>query len=167
MKGKPKLCEEAARDLERGKVEVIYVVTSQIALAAKRGTVQTPIVFYVGVDPVSLGLVESLAKPGGRLTGVHGLSRDVTAKRLAGFKEMIPRRHRVVNADNAGDVVSKENAQSTRDAAKQLGIQLLERHVGSIDELRVSLQKLKPREVDGYFHIPGALATSQAERIIE
>ena len=42
--------------------------------------------FYVGIDPVASGLVESLAKPGGRLTGVHGLSRDVTPKRLAVLK---------------------------------------------------------------------------------
>ena len=63
----------AARDLERGKVDVIYTVTSQIALAAKRATAHTPIVFYVGADPVALELVESLGKPGGRLTGVHGL----------------------------------------------------------------------------------------------
>jgi len=167
IKGDPKLAEEAARDLERGRVEVIYAVTSQIALAAKRGTVQTPIVFYVGVDPVVLGLVESLAKPGGRLTGVHGLSRDVTAKRLAVLKEMIPRLHRVVTVYNPGDAVSRENAQSARDAARQLSVQIVERHVGSLEELRVNLQNLKSREVDAYFHMPGALATSEALRIIE
>jgi putative ABC transport system substrate-binding protein len=94
--GDPKAAEEAARDLEQGTVDLIYTVTSQVTVAARRATARTPIVFYVGTDPVALGLVESFARPGGRLTGVHGLSRDVTAKRLAILKEMIPRLHRVI-----------------------------------------------------------------------
>ncbi len=166
-KGDMKAAEEAARDLEQGKVDVIYTVTSQIALAAKRATAQAPIVFYVGADPVALGLVESLRKPGGRLTGVHGLSRDVTAKRLAVLKEMIPRLHRVVTIYNPGEPVSRENARVGREAARQLGLQVVERHIGSIEELRRTLQALKPREVDAYFHTPGALETSQALLIIE
>ncbi len=165
--GDTKAAEEAARDLEKGKVDLIYTITSQIALAAKRATAHTPIVFYVGADPVALGLVESLARPGGRLTGVHGLSRDVTAKRLAVLKEMIPRLHRVVTFYNPDEPVSRENARVGRDAARQLGLQVVERHVASIDELRRNLQTLKPREVDAYFHTPGALETSQALLIIE
>ena len=159
--------EAAARDLERGKVDLIYAVTSQVTIAAKQATVQTPIVFYVGVDPVALGLVESVAKPGGRLTGVHGLSRDVTAKRLAVLKEMIPKLHRVLTFYNPGESVSAENARVGRDVARQLGVQVVERPVTSIEELRSSLQQLKAREVDAYFHTPGALVTSQAPLIIE
>ena len=71
-----KATEEAAKDLERGKVDLIYSVTTHVTIAVKRATAQIPIVFYVGTDPVAAGLVESLAKPGGRLTGVHGRSRD-------------------------------------------------------------------------------------------
>ena len=160
-KGDAQAAEEAARDLERGKVDLIYAVTSQVAVAAKRATVQTPIVFYVGADPVALGLVESLAKPGGRLTGVHGLSRQVTAKRLAVLKEMIPRLGRVVTFYNPGDPVSRDNARVGRDAARQLGVQVVERHVGSIEELRLNLQTLKSRDVDAYFHTPGALPTAR------
>ena len=163
----PQLAEEAARDLEQSKVDVIYAVTSQIAIAAKRGTTRTPIVFYVGVDPVALGLVDSPAKPGGRLTGVHGLSRDVTAKRLAVLKEMMPHLRRVVTVYNAADAVSRDNAQLAREAGRKLGVQIVERRVASPEELRASLQNLKPREVDAYFHMPGALATSQAPLIIE
>ena len=75
--------------------------------------------FYVGADPVALGLVESPAKPGGRLTGVHGLTRDITAKRLAVLKEMIPRLRRVVTFYNPGEPLSRENARLGRDAARQ------------------------------------------------
>jgi putative tryptophan/tyrosine transport system substrate-binding protein len=165
--GDPKAAEEAARDLERGTVDLIYTVTSQVTVAARRATARTPIVFYVGTDPVALGLVESFAKPGGRLTGVHGLSRDVTAKRLAILKEMIPRLHRVITFYSPGEPVSRENARVGLDAARQLGVQVVERHVGSIEELRLNLQGLKSREVDAYFHTPGALQTSQAPLIIE
>ena len=165
--GDPKAAEEAARDLERGNVDLIYTVTSQVTVAARRATARTPIVFYVGADPVALGLVESFAKPGGRLTGVHGLSRDVTAKRLAVLKEMIPRLHRVITFYNPGEPVSRENARVGLDAARQLGVQVVERHVGSIEELRLNLQGLKSREVDAYFHTPGTLETSQAQLIIE
>jgi putative ABC transport system substrate-binding protein len=165
--GDPKAAEEAARDLERGKVDLIYTVNSQVTIAASRATVRTPIVFYVGADPVALRLGESLAKPGGRLTGVHGLSRDVTAKRLAVLKEMIPKLRRVVTFYNPGEPVSQEYARLGRDAARQLGVQVVERHVGSIEELRLNLQALKSREVDAYFHTPGSLETSQALLIIE
>ena len=165
--GDPKAAEEAARDLERGNVDLIYTVTSQVTVAARRATARTPIVFYVGADPVALGLVESFAKPGGRLTGVHGLSSDVTAKRLAVLKEMIPRLHRVITFYNPGEPVSRENARVGLDAARQLGVQVVERHVGSIEELRLNLQGLKSREVDAYFHTPGTLETSQAQLIIE
>src|SRR5262245_56303619 len=61
----------AARDLEQAKVELIYTITTQVTLLVKEATTKVPIVFYMGVDPVATGLVESYAKPGGRFTGVH------------------------------------------------------------------------------------------------
>jgi len=159
--------EEAARALEQAKVEAIYTVTSQLTLAAKRATTKTPIVFYVGVDPVTIGLVESLPKPGGRLTGVHGLSRDVTPKRMAVLKEMLPKLRRVVTFYTPGDTVSQDNARIGRDAGRRLGIQVVERPVRSVEDIRRNLQEFKPREADAYFATPGALATSQAPLIIE
>jgi len=114
-----------------------------------------------------LDLVESLSKPGGRLTGVLGLSRDVTAKRMAVLKEMLPKVRRVITFYNPGDAVARENAQTGRDAARQLGIQMVERPVSSVEKLRVALQELKRREVDAYFHTPSALVTSQAPLVIE
>lgn len=55
IEGDPNAAEQAARDLERGKVDLIYTVTSQVTIAARRATARTPIVFYVGADPVALG----------------------------------------------------------------------------------------------------------------
>src|SRR5262249_41048537 len=101
-----KAAGDAAKDLERPKVDLIYTVTTQVTVEAKRATRQTPIVFYVGTDPAAAGLVESLAKPGGRLTGIHGLSRDVTAKRLEVFKQIVPGLSRVVTFFDPGDAVA-------------------------------------------------------------
>ncbi|HEV8676931.1 MAG TPA: ABC transporter substrate-binding protein [Methylomirabilota bacterium] len=162
-----KAAEKAARDLERRKVDLIYAVTAGVAIEVKRGAAQTPIVFYAGADPVASGLVESLAKPGGRLTGVHGLSRDLTAKRLEILKEMIPRLRQVVTFYNPGEAVTTENARLGREAARQLGVQLVERRVGSVEELRLGLQGLRSGEVQAYFHTPGAMVTSQALLIID
>jgi len=162
-----KAVEEAARDLERGKVALIYTVTTPVTIRAKRVTTRTPIVFYLGGDPVGDGLVESLAKPGGRLTGVLGLSRELTAKRLQVLKEMIPTLARVLTVYNPGDSVGGENARLAREAARQSGLQLVERHVSSIEEIRAALHGLKPREVQAYLHTPNALVTSQAQLIID
>ena len=165
--GDLKAAEEAARDLERRKVDLIYTVTTQVTAAAKRATSRTPIVFYAGADPIAAGLVESFAKPGGRLTGVHGLSRELTAKRLEILKEMIPKLGRVVTFYNPGDAIAAGNARVGREAARQLGMQLVERQVGSIEELRLGLQGLKPRDVHAYFHTPGGTVTRHALLVIE
>src|SRR5215831_1086083 len=141
-----KAVEAAASDLEGGKVDLIYTVTTSVTTAAKRATVHTPLVFFAGTDPVAAGLVESLARPGGRLTGVHTRTMDLTAKRLEILKEMIPRLGRVVTFYNPDMAISRESAQMTRKAVHQLGVQLVERHVRSIEELRRGLEALKPRE---------------------
>jgi putative ABC transport system substrate-binding protein len=96
LKGDRKAAEEAARSLERGKINLIYVVSTSPTTVVKRATAEVPIVFAVGSDPVVSGLVESFAKPGGRLTGVHFLSADLTGKRLEILKEMLPGLRKVV-----------------------------------------------------------------------
>lgn len=166
-KGDLKAVDAAARGLERGHVDLIYTVTSSVTLAAKRATAQTPIVFYAGTDSVASGLVESIAKPGGRLTGVQGLTTDLTPKRPELLKEMMPRLRRVVTFYNPGNAISREGARRGREAARQLGVQVVERHVSSVEELRLALQTLKPREVDAYFHTADAIVTSQALLVID
>jgi putative ABC transport system substrate-binding protein len=69
-KGDTNATEEAARTFEREKVDLLFTTASSVTLAARRATKDISIVFSAGADPVVLGLVESFAKPGGRLTGV-------------------------------------------------------------------------------------------------
>lgn len=90
-RGDLKAVNEVAKDLEKSKVDLIYAVATSVALRVRDATSETPIVFCAGTDPVSLGLVESFAKPGGRLSGVHFLATDLTPKRLEILKQIHPK----------------------------------------------------------------------------
>ena len=159
--------EESARQLEREKVDLIYTLATSVTKAVKQVTTEIPIIFYAGNDPVSLGLVESFAHPGGRLTGVHFRVGDLTGKRLEILKEIYPKLHRVVTFYDPTSSVSLEAVKFARDAAKQTGIQLIERHVATVQELRSALSALKKGEVDAYAYISDAMVGSQAQLIID
>ena len=106
LKGDRKAAEEAARDLEREKIDLIYAINTSVNVVVKGATTEVPIVFAVGADPVVAGLIESFAKPGGRLTGVHFLSVDLTAKRLEILKEILPKLRKVVTFYDSGNEVA-------------------------------------------------------------
>jgi len=166
-KGDIKATEEAARNLERDKVRLLYAMASSVVTATKKATTEVPIVFNVGSDPVAGGLVESFAKPGGRLTGVHFLTRDLTGKRLEILKEILPKLRTVLTLYSPTNKVAQESAQMARDEAKRLGLRLVERHVSSVEELRRALQALKPGEADAFFYTPDAMVGSQSQLIID
>jgi putative tryptophan/tyrosine transport system substrate-binding protein len=142
--------EAAARSLEAEKVDVIVALATSVTLAVKRATKGVPIVFYAGSDPVAVGLVESFRKPGGRLTGIHGWGTDITAKRLELLTELVPRLRRVVTFYNPGNPAAQQVVESARDAARQLKVELVERRVASVEELRMGLRALRPGESDAY-----------------
>jgi putative ABC transport system substrate-binding protein len=162
-----KVAEEAARIFEREKVNLIYALPSSVIAAAKAATTNTPIVFGVGTDPVAMGLVDSFAKPGGRLTGVHFLVGDLTAKRLEILKEIVPKLRGVLTFYNPANQVAKQGASLGREEAERLGLKFIERHVKSVDELRQALQALKVGEADAFFYTPDAMVLSQAQLIID
>jgi putative tryptophan/tyrosine transport system substrate-binding protein len=166
-KGNLKAVEAAARSLEEEKIDLIYAVTTSVALAAKRTTKNVPIVFYAGTDPVVVGLVESFRKPGGRLTGIHGQNTDLTAKRLEFLKEMIPGLRRVVTFYRADNPAAQESVKVARDATRRLKVVLMERLVASVEELREALRVLRPGEADAYIYVSDSMVGSQAELIIE
>jgi putative ABC transport system substrate-binding protein len=167
VKGDPKALEETARALEREKVDLIWSLSTSVTLAVKRATANVPIVFYAGTDPVDVGLVKSFARPGGRLTGVHSQSTEMTAKRLEILKEMSPKLHRVAMFYDPGNMTARESAKSVREAARQLRVEVVERPVRSVDELRAGLQTLKLGEVDALAHVSDTMVTSQTELIVD
>src|SRR5215475_11650946 len=164
-KGDAKAAEEAARNFEREKFDLIFAVTTAIATAAKAETTNIPIVFCVGSDPVAKGLVDSFAKPGGRLTGVQYLVTDLTAKRLEILKEILPKLTRVITFYNPGDLAAPGAAKAAREEATRHGLKFIERHINSVEELRKMLQALKPGKADAYFYVPDLMVIGQIQLI--
>jgi len=166
-KGDANAAEEAARKFEQEKFDLIYAVTIPIVTSAKAATTNIPVVFCVGTDPVAKGLVDSFARPGGRLTGVYFLVTDLTAKRLEILKEILPKLSRVVTFYNPGDLIAPGAAKLAREEAGRLGLKFIERHVTSVEELRKVLQALKPGEAEAYFYVPDVMVVGQVQLIID
>jgi putative ABC transport system substrate-binding protein len=159
--------DEIAKNFEKENVALIYALTTPIITKAKAATNKVPIVFTIGSDPVGAGLVESFAKPGGRLTGVHYLARDLTAKRLEILKEIVPKIGRVLTFYDPSNKVAADGAAMARAEAKRIGIKLIERHVASVDELKSELQKVKPGEADAFLYSPDPMIGSQSQLVID
>jgi len=94
---------ELAADLVRRQVSVMIVVSEPGAVAAKAATTKIPIVFGIAEDPVALGLVANIARPGGNLTGVNFLTGELVAKRMEVLRELIPAATRFGVLVNPGD----------------------------------------------------------------
>jgi putative ABC transport system substrate-binding protein len=166
-KGDLKEVEEAARNFEHDKANMIYALTTSAVIAVKNVSSQLPIVFAVGSDPVARGLVQSFVKPGGRLTGIHFSATDLTGKRLEILKEMLPKARRVLTIYNPNNRAAAEATALARQAGKQFGVQVVERHATSVEELRQVLGALKTKEADAYFYISDAMVVGQAQVIID
>ena len=166
-KANAKTAEEAARNLEQEKFDLIYAASTGGTISAKRATRNIPIIFCAGTEPVALGLVESFAKPGGRLSGVHYRTTELTAKRLEIFKEIVPKLHRVVTFYNPRTAVAIESSKLAREAARQMGIQLIERQVTSPEELQARMHALGAGEMDAYFAVSDPLAANEASFITD
>ncbi len=129
------------------------------ALAAKAATATIPIVFSVGEDPIKLGLVASLARPGGNATGINNFSQEVAAKRLRLLNDLVPKAVRVVvlvNPTNAA--ISKSTLRDVQQAAPTMGMQiqiLNATTTGEIDAAFATLTRERPDALfvagDGFF----------------
>jgi putative tryptophan/tyrosine transport system substrate-binding protein len=166
-KGDLEALKKVARELEAQRVDLIYAISSSATLAARQATERVPIVFYAGADPVALGLVENFRKPGGRLTGVHGQLNELTAKRVELLKGLVPKARRMAVFYQPGNVAAVQSLDAGRAAAAQVKVELVERRITSVDELRQSLQALRPGEADAILYVGDALVTTQIDYIIE
>src|SRR6266540_6666212 len=125
-----------AAELVRRQVAVIVAAPTISALAAKSAIATIPIVFTVGDDPVKLGLVSSLARPGGNLTGVNFFGAEVVSKRLELLRELVPRIGRLavlVNPSNA--TISETTVREVEVAARGMGVQVQVFNAGSSREI--------------------------------
>jgi len=113
-----------AVDMVQRRVAVIATMANNAAVAAKTTTTTIPIVFTVGGDPIKMGLVDSLNRPGGNITGVSFLSSDIVTKMLEALHELLPKGERIaalVNPTNQNAAVDTKEAEA---AARALGLEL-------------------------------------------
>jgi putative tryptophan/tyrosine transport system substrate-binding protein len=172
--GNPAELAEAARELVRHGSDIIVTAEGgNTAKAAQAATNRIPIVFMGGSDPVGMGLVQSLAHPGGNITGTADLDIDLGPKRLEIFRELIPGLKRVLMPYDATNVYAVAQLPVYRNAARRLGLTLLERPVRTGEEAQAALGKIRKGDVDGIFaprflslNIPGfVLDASQKQAL--
>jgi ABC-type uncharacterized transport system substrate-binding protein len=139
-------------DLVRQQVAVIATIGNVTSLAAKAATATIPIVFGVGDDPVRLGLVASLARPGGNATGINFFVQEVVAKRLRLLHELVPKAVRVavlVNPRNAS--AAESTLRGVQEAAPTVGLQTQILNASTIGEIDAAFATLARERPDALF----------------
>jgi ABC-type uncharacterized transport system substrate-binding protein len=132
-----------AADLVQRRVAVIASGTIPAVSAAKAATTTIPIVFVVAEDPVRLGLVASLARPGGNLTGINFLSTELAAKRLELLRELVPGAARVAVLVNPGNATTAESTlRGMEPAARAMGLQIHVLNASTIREIDAAFATL-------------------------
>ena len=139
-------------DMVRRQVAVIVTPGQRAALAAKAATATIPIVFGVGDNPVRLGLVASLAQPGGNATGINFFVQEVVAKRLRLLHELVPKAVRVAVLVNRGNAsVAEFTVRDVEEAAPTLGLQIQILNATTIGEIDAAFATLAREPVDALF----------------
>jgi putative tryptophan/tyrosine transport system substrate-binding protein len=153
-------------DLVRRRVAVIATPASTLAaFAAKGATTTIPIVFGVGLDPVEIGLVGSLNRPAGNVTGVSRLTHEVATKRLALLHEMAPAVTSIAVLSNPANPASEAEAGELQVAARVLGLRLLVLNASSPSEIEAAFAILVQQRVGGLLVNSDNLFTNQREQI--
>jgi putative ABC transport system substrate-binding protein len=145
-------------DWVRRRVAVIVApgIPPQIAVAAKAATATTPFVFAADDDPVKLGLVASLARPGGNLTGINFFSQELTAKRLALLHEVVPKAVRIAVMVNPATYNAEPTLREVRAAAPGLGLEIQELKASTSRDIDAAFASLARTPADALFIGPDA-----------
>jgi putative ABC transport system substrate-binding protein len=154
---------EIVTDLAHRRVSVIATPgTTAAALAAKAASTTIPIVFGVGNDPVELGLVASLARPGGNLTGVNFFSAETVAKRLGLLHELVPKATRIAVLVNPANAPQTEVAlRDIPAAARVIGLQIQILNASTSREIDAAFAAIARDRSDALFLAPDAFFTSR------
>jgi len=145
----------AARDLVQYEVDLIFASDIPAAKAAQMATTHIPIVFAgLGGNPVEMGLIQSYAQPGGNITGVVNLDVELGPKRLEVFRDLVPGLHRVLFPYDPTEASSMAAVRGYREAARSLGLVLVEQTVQTQAEAQATLGKVRKDEVDGLLQPP-------------
>ncbi len=146
---------ELAVELIRRRVTVIAAPSTTAAVAAKAATATIPIVFLVGDDPVKLGLVTSLGRPGGNATGINFVVAELGAKRLELLHELVPTASRIAVLVNPTDQ-TRSNVRDLEAAARAVGLQIHVFSASTTDEIDMAFAGILRERMQALILIPDA-----------
>jgi putative ABC transport system substrate-binding protein len=155
-----------AAELVRLKLDVIVAINTQASLAAKRATTTTPIVMTRVSDPVRTGLVASFAHPGGNITGLSNFSDELSGKRLAVIRELMPAVSRLAVLWNVGNPGIELSVREMGRASTQFGIELHLHGVKSADDVRPSLERVVRERAGALFVFDDVLMMTHKTEIL-
>jgi putative tryptophan/tyrosine transport system substrate-binding protein len=162
--GQPERYSEIATEFVQLKVDVIVTFGTPAALAAKQATAAVPIVLALAGDPVSAGLVASLARPGGNVTGLSSQSTDLTGKRLALLREVVPGLRRLAIMGNVASPTGIQQMGESRAAARALELEPVPVEIRAAKDIAPAFEPLKGH-VDALYVIPDPIANTNRIRI--
>ncbi len=159
---------ELAAELVRLRVDLIVTMTHRVALVAKETTRTIPIVFTRVNDPVGVGLVPSLARPGGNITGVSLQGRDLIGKRLQLLHDVVPRLSRVAYLTDPTEPYSPAYLREVQAGATQLGLkQVLSVEVHAAGDFEGAFAKLARERPDALLVEPNSLTLTHRQQIAD
>ena len=165
--GKLDRLPELATDLVRLKVAVIVAFVTVDAVAAKNATKAIPIVMAAATDPVMFGLVESLARPGGDVTGLSQMSVELAGKRLELLKEMVPKLSRVAVLWDPHATTGTNYWKEIQRPARQLGIQLHPMKIRNLNDIDKALEGAIRAHSEALFIWPSPVINTNLKRIAD
>jgi putative tryptophan/tyrosine transport system substrate-binding protein len=161
--GRAERWAEFAAELARLKVDVI-VTGGNAAVAAKQASSEIPIVFAMVDDPVAMGLIASLARPGGNLTGLSMQSAEVAGKRLALLREVVPDLRRLAIMANVGNPASVLEMREVQATARTLGLEVTTSEIRRAEDIAPAFDAMKDR-ADALYVVGDALVISHRVQI--
>ena len=156
-----------AAELVAFKPDVMLVANTPSVMAAKKATTTIPIVMVGVGDPVGTGLVDSLARPGGNVTGITNIIGEITGKRLELLKEVVPRLSRVAVLGQPSDPIFAIQMRHAAAAARSLKVEVFPVEIHAVSELDRAFETIVKRRADGILRLGDALASPGRQRTIE
>ena len=166
-RGQAERFKEFAAEMVRLNVDVVIVVTTPAALAIKNATKTIPIVHPNAIDPLNTGLIASLARPGGNLTGGAQLTAEASAKRLQILKGVLPGLSRVAGLWNPGNPALVFSWKETQSAARALGITLQSHEVQGPKDFAAAFAMIAEERPDALLVVQDAVTMQQRNEIID
>jgi putative ABC transport system substrate-binding protein len=158
---------QLARELAALKVDAIVVQTTPAALAAKQATSTIPIVITSAIDPVGAGLANSLARPGGNVTGLATLQPEISAKALSLLKEAVPTLSRVAVLWNAANPALTTIWRAVDATARPMGLVLLSQPVREPQDFAATFAAIVSQRPEGFLVLVDSLVAQSLRQIVE